>query len=574
MPKRIVKTEPDSSGVGQTVTFDDGSTEYDAFGTASVDPDPSAAADPDRDVQSPQVTEYLKPGPVVEYDAMGMPIPGEGEQPDAAGATDLGNISDSVRGALELPPRQTAAPAAPSKPIELVPGAADVVQQPPEQPAPLAFGVRPGSAGGMQTVGKQVKGYAPEDQAKLAEGAGIVAETGRDAANAAATGQDELVSSLETQALNQYLKAETAALANAADQKRNQMVQNNIRAKMEDVAKFRPNRTELFEGTAGGFRALLAGIGMIAGGALAGINGGPNYAADAVFKMIGDNVKDQVAQNSAIYQNLVAKLGDEQAAAEVLRAKHTEAVIEMTKAQELTTKTKEMRAALAGVRERAQLEYQQSLLKAQEALTPTETLAMAYRAPTPASVFVIDRDQQALEQLGVKPDQAKEFMKEKISGQQNAKTVGEAVQYMKELDQDAATLRAIAAANDGVLPGKDQIISPTQNATMRAALAKLGIDHDVAASEAYKIINGLIMRRAKSYGGAITESDLKAAEGEVGVTSGQVLDFMGRMRNEANGQLRAQAYGYFQGRAQPVLDILTHGVGSMQGFRQDKGRPR
>jgi hypothetical protein len=45
MAKRIVKVTPSESGVGQTVTFDDGSTEFDAFGTAQVDPDVSAPAD-------------------------------------------------------------------------------------------------------------------------------------------------------------------------------------------------------------------------------------------------------------------------------------------------------------------------------------------------------------------------------------------------------------------------------------------------------------------------------------------------------------------------------------------------
>jgi hypothetical protein len=460
--------------------------------------------------------------------------------------------------------------------FKMEPGSADMVGDQPSAMPELTQVVVPGTKGGMQLTGKQTQGYSAADRASLGENATFSAEKGRQAAEAGIQGQEQYVGQLETDALQRYQKAEAEALAVAADQKRNQMVQQNIQNKLQDTAKFKPDRTQLFEGTAGGFRALAAGLGMIAGGALAGINGGSNHAMEAVFKMVDDNVRDQVSQNSNVYNELVRRLGDETAAAEVLRAKHLGAVSDMTKALELTAKTKELRAGLAGARERADFEQSQSLLKAQQALTPQETMAMSYRAPTPAAILTIDRDQQALHQLlGPEADKkVGEFMKEKISGQQNAKTVGEAVQYMKELSADANTLRALAATHDGKLPGQDQILSPSKSPMLRAALARLGIDHDVAASEVYKIVGSLIAKRAKSYGGAITESDLTMAQGEVGVTGAQVLDFMRRMHGEANGQLKATAYGYFQGRSQPVIDIITHGIGTMQGFKEDKGRAR
>lgn len=570
MSKRIVKVTPSESGVGQTVTFDDGSTEFDAFGTAQVDPDVSAPA-----VQEPEA-----------MDPMGAPAPAAANPPSSA--TERAVMQNPMRAMFSSQPvEQQVAPATPAAaPSKLVPGpdgvfkmepgAADMVGDQPGAMPELSQVVVPGQAGGMQLTGKQTSGYGAADRASLGENAQFSAEKGRQAAEAGIQGQEQYVGQLETDALQRYQKAEAEALALAADQKRNMLVQKSIQTKLQDTAKFKPNRTELFEGTAGGFRALAAGLGMIAGGALAGINGGSNHAMEAVFKMIDDNVRDQVSQNSNVYNELVRRLGDETAAAEVLRSKHLQAVSDMTKALELTAKTKELRAGLAGARERADFEQSQSLLKAQQALTPQETLAMSYRAPTPAAILTIDRDQQALHQLlGPEADKkVGEFMKEKISGQQNAKTVGEAVQYMKELGQDAGTLRAIAAAHDGKLPGQDQILSPSKSPMVRAALARLGIDHDVAASEVYKIVGSLIAKRAKSYGGAITESDLTMAQGEVGVTGSQVLDFMRRMHAEANGQLKATAYGYFQGRSQPVIDIITHGIGTMQGFKEDKGRAR
>jgi hypothetical protein len=560
MAKRIIKVEPASGGVGQDVTFEDGSTEFDAFGTATVDADPSAPADVDLTIQ-----RFEPPA--------GAPSPEQAAQLSPNSAVPVGQLAPALGSVGDVAPTQPRqGETVVDKPFELTPGAADM--QPPPEQSSLVQVMMPGRAGGFQPDAKQIKGYAEEDRNALGQGALDVAAQTMDVREKETQGQEELVSSLETQALNQYLKAETQALATAAEQKRNNIVQANIQTKMKDVAAFRPNRTELFEGTAGGFRALLAGIGMIAGGALAGLNGGRNYAMDAVFKMIDDNVQQQVAQNSAIYQNLVGRLGDEQAAASILRAKHAESVVSMTKALELTAKTKEARAALAGARERAQLEATQGVLKAQEALAPQETLALAYRAPTPAAIYTIDRDMEAFKALGVEEKQVQEFMSSKVSGQQNAQTVGQTVQYMKEMDQDAATLRAIAAANDGVLPGVDQILSPSRSPMMRSALARLGVEHDVSASEVYKIFGSLVAKRAKSYGGAITESDLEMAKGEIGVTSGQVIDFIGRMRNEANGYLRGAAYGFFQGRSQPVLDIITHGIGNMSGFRQDKGRPR
>jgi hypothetical protein len=560
--KRIAQVDPGPNGVGQTVTFDDGSTEFDPYGTAVVDPTVSPDATPPPEPVSPSaapdVTDPLSGAPIP------APTPATPEQLRSAEAF----LADPVK-AMGAPP---------NKPVELTPGIADMAPAQPEAPAPIAQVLVPGSAGGFQPASKSTQGVNAEDRGIMYDTAaqGLAAKAQGDEASISA--QEGLATDLERTAMQKYLHAEANALAIAADQKRQDLINQSIQSKLQDVSKFKPDRHQLFEGTAGGFRAVLSGLGMIAGGMLSGLTGGPNHALEAVFKMVDDNVQDQVAQNTSVYQELVRRLGDEQAAAAALKQKHLQATAEMAGALEMHAKSKEVKAALAGARSRAEFESAQYALKVQSSLAPQETLNMAYRAPTAAHVLTIDNEQQRLAQLlNVKPQdvqkQTKEFMQEKIAGDKG-KTVGEALQYMKELQQDMGTLRGIAAANGGNLPGVDQVLSPARSPMMRGALARLGIDHEVQASEVYKIVNSIVTKRAKSYGGAITEADKKSAENEVGVTSGQVLDFMRRMHDEANGQLKAVARGYFQGRSQPVIDILTQGIGEMQGFREDRGRPR
>ena len=581
MAKKAVGKRPGENGIGQTIIFDDGSEEFDAYGTTQLDPTATQAVDAmpaaDVPVRAP-VSMFGLPAAA----QMGGASPVASPNPQAV-ATDRTPEGAQLRYDQANPEGPGAAArmsAAGVKPVRLEPGIADVIKPEfggtPETPPAIAQVQLPGSPGGFQPSSKSTTGIREDERNQMYETANAGIEAQRAASEESIGAQEAFVSDLETTALNRYLRAEANALAIAADQKRQNMVNKQIQTKMKDVSEFKPDRTQLFEGTAGGFRAVLSGLGMIAGGMLAGLQGGPNHAMEAVFKMIDDNVRDQVAQNTNVYSELVRRLGDENAAADALKGKHLEALADMSKALELTAKTKEIRAGLAGARQRAEFEATNYALKVQQSLAPQETLNMAYRAPTPASVFTIDRDEEALKGL-IGPDadkQVKEFVGTKISGAQNAKTVGEALQYMKELQQDSNTLRAMQSANGGNLPGVDQVLSPAKSPMMRAALARLGIDHEVAASEAYKIVNAQIMRRAKSYGGAITESDIKAAESEVGVYGTQVMDFMQRMHDEASGQVKGVAYGAFQQRAQPVIDIMTQGIGQMQGFRSDKGRPR
>jgi hypothetical protein len=560
MAKQVIRTEPGVDGVGQTLYFDDGSSVFDAtnaYNAAAPPPAPAPATSslpPPPPTPAPEVTDPMS-GAVIP-----PPIPPTAAQQTAAASF----LQDPVR-AMRAP----AAPAADEGPL-LTPGIADGVGGLPE--AQPQFALAPATRGGFRPSAKTITGVGAADREALSAGAGIVADQQGAASEAATKGQEDLIGHYEARTLHDYLQAQSQDLAALSNIKRNQMVQSQIKQKIDDTTKFKPNRTALFEGTAGGFRAILSAVGMIAGGALQGVNGGRNTAMDTVFKMVDDNVADQVAQNTNIYQELVRSLGDEQAAASVLRSQHLQAVIDMTKAMDLGTKGQEAKAALAGARERATLLQQQTRLDAMAKLAPQESLALAYRAPTPAHLMMIDQTDQALQMAGVSPKQYQEFTTQKLGN--GDKTVGQAIQFVKEMDQDTATLRALSQEYGGKLPAVGETINFNRSAFLRNIGAKLGMKGSVDAGDVYKIYNRVLTAKAKAYGGVITKSDIDRAEAETGVTSGQLLDSMARMRGTANGEMMAVANGYFRGKAQFIMDTLMHGVGESPGVRPSGGRPR
>lgn len=560
MAKQVIRTEPGQDGVGQTLYFDDGSSVFDATNSYQ---DAAPAAAPAQAPPPPEVVADPMTGATIP-----PPIP-----PTAAQQTSSAAFLQDPLKAMRAP---AAAPA--DDGTILTPGMADGGAAPGGAPeASPEFAMVPGSAGGFSPVAKSTTGLGAQDRQDLSAGANVVAEDQGAAAEAATQGQERLLDHYEARALHDYLAAQAEDVAALAQIKRNQMIQTEIKRKVDDTTKFKPNRTQLYEGTAGGFRAVLSAIGMIAGGMLQGVNGGRNQAMDTVFKMIDDNVSDQVAQNTNLYQELVRSLGDEQAAASILRSHHLQAVVDMTKAMDLGTKGQEQRAALAGARERAQLLQNQTRLDAMAKLAPQETLQMAFRAPTPAHLVMLDKTDQALQMAGVTPKQYQEFTTQKLGN--GDKTVGQAIQFVKEMDLDLATLNALAqeykdADGKPRLPGVGETINFNRSSFLRNIGAKLGMKGSVDAGDVYKIYNRILTQKAKSYGGVITASDISRAEAETGVTSGQLLDSMKRMRGTANGEMMVVANGYFRGRAQFVTDLLLHGVGESPGVRPSGGKPR
>lgn len=99
-------------------------------------------------------------------------------------------------------------------------------------------------------------------------------------------------------------------------------------ARLEDAAKFKPDRTQLFQGDTGLLFGISAAVAAMAGGWLMGqgLTGGKNPYLDTVLRMIDDNANDQIAANSQVYQELTRRLGSAEAAKRELKARMAEAL--------------------------------------------------------------------------------------------------------------------------------------------------------------------------------------------------------------------------------------------------------
>lgn len=440
----------------------------------------------------------------------------------------------------------------------------------PNENPPGVTVMRPGTPGGMQVQGETIE-KVPDKAAKALTAQGdAVAGAKREADAATAGGQQAYADAINKQANDLYQTAQAGDLATAAAIARNQMVQARVKDKMDDVANFKPDRQQIFEGTAGGFRALGAAIGMIFGGALSGLTGQKNQAQEAVFKMIDDNVRDQVRQNSQAYDQLKQRLGDDQAAELALRQKHLEYAKQIFDAQALGRQGQAMNANLAGAAQRTELEIQNAKLALQERLLPHEKLALAHVAPTPTQILTLDRQEQMLKQYGVAPEARQKFMLQKVD---EKNTVNDLIEGVKGDTRDLNNLQAIRDAYGGNLPGKGQAIDWTRSHTLRALGARLGFTKAVDASAVYAQLEKSALERARGYG-RITEPEIESSRLQMGETPDQIAAFMQDNIDHAQHRLSGVANAYFGDNGQPVLDIMAKGIAGTPGVRTAGITPR
>lgn len=105
--------------------------------------------------------------------------------------------------------------------------------------------------------------------------------------------------------------------------------------RLEETAKFKPDRTALFHGDNGVLFGISAAISAMAGGWLMGqgLTGGKNPYLDVIMRMIDQNANDQVESNSLVYRELEKRLGSAEAAKRELKARMYEAVNTTVEAQ-------------------------------------------------------------------------------------------------------------------------------------------------------------------------------------------------------------------------------------------------
>lgn len=430
--------------------------------------------------------------------------------------------------------------------------------------------LRPGTAGGFMPHSKTIEGIAPEAAKPILAQQGNVNEARRSAEEEANAAQQKYVDYVNEQATRQYQDNQAADLANAAEIARNQMVQGRIQDKMDAVSKFKPDRQQLFEGTAGGFRALGAVIGMLFGGALSGLNGGPNQAQEAVFKMIDQNAQDQIRTNSLVYDQLKQRLGDEQAAAIALRQKHLEYAKNIIDAQALGRGAQAAQAALGGAKQRIELEIQNANLQMMEKLAPHEKLALAHVAPTPTQILTLDKQEMMLKQYGMTPEKREKLLTYKMDEKH---TVNDAIEDIKSEQRDVNMLKAIKEEYGGTLPGAGQAIDPTRSHFVRSLMARMGYSKATDAAQVYAKIEQAALERAKSYG-RVTEYEVDSAKKQMGETPDQIIQFMQDNVNHLNARVSGVANAFSGGNGQHVLDILSAGIAGTPGIRTQGVTPR
>lgn len=227
-------------------------------------------------------------------------------------------------------PAGTPTGGAPAPYPTLAPGAADA------QPASPGFPqLTPGAANQPAMVPVTQTNSSTTTQGLDKASAGRVNDaTGQ--ANAAATAagaadahQQQAVGALDqSQAQAAYGRGVNSYFENAAALHVQDEIIQQTSARLEETARFKPDRTALFHGDNGVLFSVSAAVAAMGGGWLMGqgLTGGKNPGLEAVFHIIDDNARDQIAQNSQVYQELTRRLGSAEAAKRELKARQLQAL--------------------------------------------------------------------------------------------------------------------------------------------------------------------------------------------------------------------------------------------------------
>jgi hypothetical protein len=123
--------------------------------------------------------------------------------------------------------------------------------------------------------------------------------------------------------------------------------ESEVKRKLQAGANWRPDRAELFSGSTGAARGILAAISVIAGGLMQGRGmTRDNQFLTAINEMIDENVADQVRQNSASIQHLREQKGDIQSAAAELKKRQLEFATQKLNARAALSKVPAAQAGL------------------------------------------------------------------------------------------------------------------------------------------------------------------------------------------------------------------------------------
>lgn len=190
--------------------------------------------------------------------------------------------------------------------------------------------------------------------------------------------------------------------------------ESEVKRKLQAGTDWRPDRAELFSGSTGAARGILAAVSVIAGGLMQGRGmTRDNQFLTAINEMIDENVADQVRQNSASIQFLKEQKGDIHSAAAELKKRQLDFATQKLNARAALSKIPAAQAGLAAFNDAAaartaewQAEQEKSLRKQVSSTISRHTapVSAAAKALSPqqaqagTQVRALDRAINALEQ--------------------------------------------------------------------------------------------------------------------------------------------------------------------------------
>lgn len=217
------------------------------------------------------------------------------------------------------------------------------------------------------------------------------------------------------------------------------------------------------------------------------------------------------------------------------------------------------------------LAYNQAARAASEGKPGSATYEFERPAPTGAApVRLSNPTTEKLKAIGITPEAWTKGLGGKVMAGTNSPTIAQAGDTTKRIDQDIAMLEAIAAENGGKLPSKGVINIPE---SLVPTLSRLGYEPGMDAEKIGQILNGYVNQQARSYGGAITESDREAAKSETGESTQGTLFFLQRLRDKNNDAIRSALAQQFPGAGQQVFDLFLGETGGNEGVPKAAAKP-
>jgi hypothetical protein len=440
--------------------------------------------------------------------------------------------------------------------------------QPPAQPPRAPYGGR--SPMGMSGAAVTTTGLSDADRARVDASRGTAIEDVEEAHRARLTADTERVNA-QWNSLTEDAKsklAEQAALKQEEDAFTQKIAQNHARLETDLARKVDPGQA--FQGDAG-YYAFMAGFGdslQNFGAALAG-RGPVANPGETINRIINRSVQLQTEQKEQDFRKGRITSEELTAERETIRAKQLTVGRQLTENMLAKEKNADRRAELSAAGKFIDAERSDAIAKAAEASAQHEQrqeqfspLVSAQAAP------VTNATKEALKLLGVTPEQYTKGMAHPLGNEKNSPSVNDTVTSIAEMDQDIETLKALKKANDDTLPTTGVIKVPQ---FIRNKMAQLGIRSGMQAEEANALINTYLTRKAKSYGGVITESDRESAALEFGKTGEGFLRGISRMRAGSQRALRQNIDTIFPGVGQEVLDLSLRRAAQTPGVPEPEG---